>query len=107
MLAMIASVPPQRAQHSISMPNTRFRHRAQLIATCRGVGGFPGLADDAGGLSRPPAPVRATSGQGEYQIGDVHARSCCFIGTSALIFTPKRAWSYAVQRGVGISITRA
>ena len=43
----------------------------------------------------------------EYQIGDVHARSCCFIGTSALIFTPKRAWSYAVQRGVGISITRA
>ena len=50
---------------------------------------------------------RAGSGHGEYQIGDVHARSCCFIGTSALIFTPKRTWSYAVQRGVGISITRA
>ena len=44
---------------------------------------------------------------GEYQIGDVHARSCCFMGTSSLIFTPKRTWSYAVQRGVGISIARA
>jgi hypothetical protein len=31
--AWMASVPPQRAQRSISMPNTRFSRRAQLIAT--------------------------------------------------------------------------
>jgi hypothetical protein len=37
MLAMILSVPPQ-GQVSISIPNTRFSRRAQLIATCRGVG---------------------------------------------------------------------
>ena len=30
---------------------------------------------------------------GEYQIGEVHARSWCFIGTSGDIFTPKRNWS--------------
>ncbi len=29
--------PPQRAQHSICTPNTRFSRLAQLIATCRGV----------------------------------------------------------------------
>jgi hypothetical protein len=33
MLAMIFSWPPQRAQHSISTPNTRFSRLAQLIAT--------------------------------------------------------------------------
>jgi hypothetical protein len=38
MLAMTLSFPPQRAQSSISMPNTRFSRRAQLIATCLGVG---------------------------------------------------------------------
>ena len=36
MLAMIFSSPPQRAQHSISTPNTRFSRRARSC-TCRGV----------------------------------------------------------------------
>jgi mono/diheme cytochrome c family protein len=40
MLAMIFSLPPQRAQSSISTPNTRFSRRAQLIATCLRVGAF-------------------------------------------------------------------
>jgi len=44
---------------------------------------------------------------GVYQMGEAQARSCCFIGTSGDILIPKRAWSYAVHRGVGISITRA
>ncbi len=60
-------------------------------------------ATRAGGVGSIGWPTQI----GEYQIGDVQARSCCFIGTSSLIFTPKRTWSYAVQRGVGISITRA
>jgi hypothetical protein len=34
MLAMIFSAPPQRSHVSISMPKTRFRRLAQLIATC-------------------------------------------------------------------------
>ncbi len=33
MLAMIFSFPPQPAQASISIPNTRFRRCAQFIAT--------------------------------------------------------------------------
>lgn len=33
LLAMILSFPPQRTQASISMPNSRFRRHAQLIAT--------------------------------------------------------------------------
>ncbi len=33
MLAMILSRPPQPAQSSISIPNTRFSRRAQFIAT--------------------------------------------------------------------------
>ncbi len=33
MLAMIASLPPQRTQLSISTPNTRLSRHAQLIAT--------------------------------------------------------------------------
>jgi hypothetical protein len=37
LLAMIFSLPPQRAQPSISIPNTRFRRRAQFIATWQGV----------------------------------------------------------------------
>ena len=44
---------------------------------------------------------------GVYQMGEAQARSCTVMGTSGGIFTPKRAASYAVQRGVGISITRA
>ena len=46
MLAITPSFPPQRAQSSISMPNTRFSRRTQLIAPCRGVGG---LATSAAG----------------------------------------------------------
>jgi hypothetical protein len=45
---------------------------------------------------------------GEYQIGDVNARSCVVIGTfESVILILKYAASYAVQRGVGISRTRA
>jgi hypothetical protein len=44
---------------------------------------------------------------GVYQIGDVNARSCVVIGTFGSILTLKYAASYAVQRGVGISSTRA
>ena len=45
---------------------------------------------------------------GEYQIGDVNARSCVVIGTfGSVILILKYAASYAVQRGVGISRTRA
>src|SRR5271169_2772487 len=53
MLAMIFSSPPQRAQPSISTPNTRFSRLAQLIATCRGVETLAGSASDAGGRSAP------------------------------------------------------
>ena len=45
--------------------------------------------------------------QGVYQIGAVYARSCTVMRVSGSGFTPKRLASYAVQRGVGISITRA
>ena len=58
MLAMILSVPPQRAQLSISMPNTRFRRRAQLIATGRGGGGLAGSQDGACRFGAP-IPLRA------------------------------------------------
>jgi hypothetical protein len=37
----------------------------------------------------------------------VYARSWVAIGTSGGILMPKRFASYAVQRGVGISMTRA
>jgi hypothetical protein len=40
MLAMILRLPPQHRHVSISMPNTRFSRCAQLIATCRGGGGW-------------------------------------------------------------------
>src|SRR5690348_6039366 len=43
---------------------------------------------------------------GVYQIGEVYARSVVSIGTSLGIWMPKYFASYAVQRGVGISITR-
>jgi len=42
-----------------------------------------------------------------YQMGDVHARSCVVIGTFGSILTLKHVASYAVQRGVEISIMRA
>ena len=44
---------------------------------------------------------------GMYQMGDVHARSWVVIGTFESILILKYAASCAVQRGVGISITRA
>jgi len=37
-----------------------------------------------------------TQPAGEYQIGELQARSCCRIGTSVDILTPKRDWTYAV-----------
>src|SRR5271168_4142379 len=53
MLAMIFSSPPQRAQPSISTPNTRFSRLAQLIATCRGGDGLTASAPDTGGVAAP------------------------------------------------------
>jgi hypothetical protein len=55
---MTWSFPPQRAQSSISMPNTRFSRRAQLIAPGRGVGG---LATSAAG-SDCGAPIPRCAG---------------------------------------------
>ena len=43
---------------------------------------------------------------GVYQMGEVYARSVVIIVTSGAIFTPNLLASYAVQRGVGISMTR-
>ena len=37
MLASTLSRPPQRAQRSMSMANTRLGRAAQVMATCRGV----------------------------------------------------------------------
>ncbi len=58
MLAMILSLPLQRAQLSISIPNTRCSRRAQLIATCRGLGGLAGSPAATDGC-RAPMPRRA------------------------------------------------
>jgi hypothetical protein len=45
MLAMTSSVPPQRWQVSMSMANTRFRRRIQLMRTACGALSFsPGFA---------------------------------------------------------------
>lgn len=56
---MTFSLPPQRAQPSISIPNTRFRRRAQLIATCLGVGG----------LTEPvTGPVRCGAPSGRHRL---------------------------------------
>ena len=41
---------------------------------------------------------------GVYQMGEVYARSVVVIGTSFDIWMPKYFASYAVQRGVGISL---
>ena len=43
---------------------------------------------------------------GVYQMGDVYARSVIVIGTSDGSLIRKYFASYAVQRGVGISMTR-
>ena len=44
---------------------------------------------------------------GVYQIGELQARSWVVIGTLGSILILNYAASYAVQRGVGISSTRA
>ncbi len=49
--------PPQRAQLSISMPKTRLSRRAQLIATCLGVGGS--ACERCPGCFAAPRPLRA------------------------------------------------
>jgi hypothetical protein len=60
MLAMTLSFPPQRAQAWMSMPNTRFKRFAQLIATCRGVAGLSAPSCTCGFLPLPrPAGVTA------------------------------------------------
>ena len=51
--------------------------------------------------------ARHACDHGVYQIGEVYARSSWTIGTLAGRLSPKYLASYAVQRGVGISITRA
>jgi hypothetical protein len=40
MLAITLSLPPQRAQASMSIPNTHFRRFAQCAAAWRGVAGL-------------------------------------------------------------------
>ena len=60
MLAMTLSFPPQRAQDSISTPNTRFSRCAQLMAICREVTGLSTLSSVCGLLPLPrPAGVTA------------------------------------------------
>ena len=49
----------------------------------------------------------ATYLPGVYQIGEVSARSCRVNAVPGSGLVPKRFASYAVQRGVGISMTRA
>jgi MacB-like protein len=44
MLAITCKRPPQRTHCSISMPNTRFKRRAQFSATCFGIGRSGSLA---------------------------------------------------------------
>ena len=72
MLAMTWSFPPQRAQSSISMPNTRFSRRAQLIATCRGVGGLAtsAVGSDCGSCIAQDTPTSA--GAAESDVAEKH-----------------------------------
>ncbi|MFN2201660.1 MAG: hypothetical protein ACK2UO_10655, partial [Caldilineaceae bacterium] len=58
-VATTLSFPPQRAQSSISMPNTRFSRRAQLIATRLGVGGW---TESVTGPVRCGAPMPRSAG---------------------------------------------
>jgi hypothetical protein len=51
--------------------------------------------------------IRGSIQSGVYQIGDVYARSVIVMRVSGSGVLLKRCTSYAVQRGVGISITRA
>jgi len=38
---------------------------------------------------RRPGATRLAGHASKYPMGDVHARSCCFIGTSLIILTPR------------------
>jgi hypothetical protein len=60
MLAMIASFPPQRAQDSMSTPNTRFSRRAQFISTGRGVARGSAPSSACGFLPLPRATCNGT-----------------------------------------------
>ena len=57
--------------------------------------------------SHRAAAGRLANRYGAYQIGEVHARSWIVAGTPSSSGRPARAASNVLQRGVGISITRA
>lgn len=59
MPASTLSLTPRQAEAAISIPNTRFRRLAQLIATWRGVGG---LAESAARAVDFKAPVPGCAG---------------------------------------------
>jgi len=61
MLAITLRRPPQRTHCSISIPNTRFRRRAQFMRTCLG-------CPRSGGVARLCAP-------GPLPAGGIAARS--------------------------------
>jgi hypothetical protein len=63
MLAITLSFPQQRAQASMSIPDTRFRRLAQFIATWRGVAGLsvPSSACSLLPLPRPAGVTAARS----------------------------------------------
>lgn len=81
MLAMMRSLPPQPAQVSISMPKTRFRRRAQLIATWGGIGGLP---------SAPGSAFLEAAGGELGALGLQPGRMIC--GRVTLVATPKRTY---------------
>ena len=75
MHAMMRVAPPQPAQVSTSMPNTRFRRCAQRIASWRSVGG----RTSALAASAPPGPadqraVRTVEREHTMEAGEVHLR---------------------------------
>ena len=93
--------------------NTPAQQRTRIQGTTRTKNGaFVGLSTAWVGsrvvaVEIASAPVTLTvQFSGVYQIGDVYARSCSFIGTSSAMSIPNTLASKAVQRGVGISITR-
>jgi hypothetical protein len=75
MPAMILSLPPQRAQPSISMSNARFGRRAQSTATCRGVG--------------TSAASRAIRSSG--------SSTMCVVPSRYGVFSVQRTWPEAVS----------
>ena len=67
--------------------------------------GLPAFSRSPGLDALEPGAEGAIS-YGVYQIGLVYARSWTVIGMLSGIFTLKNLASWAVQRGLGISITR-